>query len=131
MAIIVETLCAEDLDLGVSSTTKTHAGGGTLNGTEISLSTLSIAGAAGYATTATWDPGSVAVGGSTSTSVSVPGAVVGDKVHVSHSSLGANDIMISGHVSAADTVRVVLFNPSAAAIDLASGTLSILVFHHR
>jgi hypothetical protein len=131
MPIIVETIAGEDLDLGVSSTTKTHAGGGTLNATKISLSTFSLAGAAGLAPTSTWDPGSVAVGGSTSTSISVPGAAIGDKVLPSLSTMLANDIMISAHVSASDTVRVVLFNPSSAAIDLASGTLSLLVFHHR
>lgn len=128
---MLETLASEDLELGINATTKTHAGGGTLNGTQISLSTFSLAGASGTATTATWDPASVAVGGSTSTTVTVVGAAVGDKVLVSLDTMGANDLMISAHVQATNVVRVVLFNPSSAAVDVTSGTVSVLVFRTR
>lgn len=131
MPIVVESWAAEDLDLGVGDVNKTGPSGGTLASHQVSLSTFSTVGAAGVAVTATWDPASISVGGSTSTSITVPGAAIGDKVLASLSTMVTNDIVISAHVSAANTVRVVLFNPSAAAVDLASGTLSVLVFKHR
>jgi hypothetical protein len=42
-----------------------------------------------------------------------------------------NDMQLTAHVSAADTVKVVLFNPTAGAINLALGTLTVLVFKAR
>lgn len=79
--------------------------------------------------TAVWDPpatGAV-VGASVSTTVSVPGAVVGDVAHAGFSvALPANGIL-QASVTAADTVTVKLITLTAAAIDLASGTLKVVV----
>jgi hypothetical protein len=79
---------------------------------------------------ATWDPASIADGDDLSTTISVTGAAVGNPCFASLSTLGANDVLISAHVQAADTVRVVLLNRSGGAFDAASGTLRVTVFQH-
>lgn len=76
----------------------------------------------------TWDPGSIADGDDLSTTVTVTGAAVGDPCFASLSTLGANDVLISAHVQAADTVRVVLLNRTGGAFDAASGTLRVVCF---
>lgn len=75
----------------------------------------------------TWDPASVANGASTTTTVSVTGAVMGDHVTVSFS-LDLLGCSLSGFVSAANTVTVVLSNLSGGAVNLASGTVSAKVW---
>jgi hypothetical protein len=81
--------------------------------------------------TATWDPGSVAskdtVGNSfVATTVTVTGAALGDLVLVSFS-LDVTDLVLTADVTAADTITVVLSNPTSGAVDLASGTLTVVV----
>lgn len=76
---------------------------------------------------ATWDPASVANGAVVSTTVTVTGAALGDPVSVGFSSITTQAVMLSAHVSAADTVTVVLRNESGGAIDFASGTLTAVV----
>jgi hypothetical protein len=76
--------------------------------------------------TKTWDPGSVATGSSTTTTVTVTGAALNDTVIPSFS-LSLSGLMLTGYVSAADTVTVVLANNTAAAVDLGSGTLRAAV----
>lgn len=79
----------------------------------------------GTATTtgsATWDPPNIITGAQATTTVTVPGAALGDYVEVSFSlSLGGG--ILSGYVSAAGTVTVVLGNLSGADINLNSGTV--------
>ena len=94
MAIIVERIMAQDIELGTSTTSKTHPGGGTLNGHQVSR------------------------------------AALGDFVLYSFS-LALSGLMLNGYVSAANTVTVVLFNPTGASVDLASGTVKVLVFSTR
>ena len=74
----------------------------------------------------TWDPGSVAVGESVTTTVAVAGARLGD---TASATLGVDlaGLALSAHVSATDTVTAVLFNPTAGAVDLASSTLRACV----
>lgn len=74
-----------------------------------------------------WDPGSLLNGAMTSTTVTVVGAVVGDFVDVTFSSLTAAGWLISGIVTAAATVTVTLTNATGATVDLPSGTLRALV----
>jgi hypothetical protein len=119
-----EKIVEEDLDTGTGTSTVRNPGGGTLVGTQINLATFAIGGAA---TTATWDPGSVAVGSKVSTTVTVSGAALGDHVSASFS-LDLQELGFSYSVSAANTVEVVLSNNTSAAVNLASGTLSVLVF---
>lgn len=132
MAVTIETWMAQDLELGTSTTVKTHPAGGSLNGHQISLSTFSLAGASGTATTATWTPATpIANGDQVSTTITVPGAAYGDKVLASFTGMAGVALMISAHVSAANTVTVIVANMSGAALAVASGTLSVLVFRTR
>jgi hypothetical protein len=70
----------------------------------------------------TWDPPALTAGTQTTTTVTVTGAVVGDLVVVSLSKdlLGAQ---LTGYVSVADTVTVVLRNGTGGTLDFSSGTL--------
>lgn len=79
-----------------------------------------------YSGTATWDPGSVNAGAQTTTTVTVTGASLGDAALASFS-LDLQGMQLTGYVSAANTVTVVLQNGTAGAIDLSSGTLTARV----
>lgn len=70
----------------------------------------------------TYDPPSVAVGGSTTTTLGLTGAALGDYVLVSFS-LDLQGLTLVGYVSAANVVTTVLSNSTAGAVDLGSGTL--------
>lgn len=122
-----ETLKQEDLDVGVGTTTKRNPGGGTLAATQVGIHTF---GQGQQAVTQTWDPGSVILGTPTSTTVTVQGASVGDYVLVSFS-LALGGLQLWGEVTTANTVTVYLANPTSAAVDLASGTLKVLVLKSR
>lgn len=76
----------------------------------------------------TWDPGSINDGAVAPTTITATGAVAGDTVIASHDQIGANDVLVSAHVQAADTVRVVMLNKTGGALDVASGTLYVTVF---
>jgi hypothetical protein len=79
--------------------------------------------------TATWDPGNMAADGDTvSTTITVTGAVTSDQAIATHDQIGANNVLISAHVQAADTVRVTLMNKTGGALDIASGTLAVKVW---
>ena len=75
----------------------------------------------------TYDAASVASAGSTSTTVTVTGAALGDFVTGIALGVSAGGLTVTGYVSAADTVTVVLANNTAGAIDLASTTLAVRV----
>jgi len=75
---------------------------------------------------AVYDPPNLIVGGRTTTTVSVPGAALGDIVVGTSFSLDTQGINMWGYVSAANTATVVLENNTAGAINLASGTLRVL-----
>lgn len=130
MAVIVETLMAEDLELGVGTTAKTHPAGGTLNGHQISLSTFSLAGSGGIAVTTSWTTEEVASNGLRSLAVAVPGAAEGDKVLASFP-VGSSNLLLSAQVSAVNEVTVVVGNLTGLPVPSITGTLSILVFRHR
>lgn len=78
---------------------------------------------------ATADPPSLAAGARVSATVTVPGAKVGDFAIASFSALTA-DVALSAAVTAADTVTVWFVNNGAGTVDLASGTLRVLVEKH-
>lgn len=75
----------------------------------------------------TWDPPNMADGAITSTTIAVPGARVGDPAVAGHDQIGANDVMISAHVQAAAVVRVILYNRTGGALNIASGNLFVAV----
>lgn len=73
-----------------------------------------------------WNPASIAAAGSETTTVTVNGARLGDEVGVGLP-YALNGLTLSAWVSAANTVSLRLDNPSAAAVDLASGTWRVSV----
>jgi len=128
MSLTYEKVVQEDLNVGTSTTTVTTPDGGSLTGTQIGIHSFAVGQ---IQQTETWAPASIAAGEYESEDVTVPGAAVDDFVLVKLSTILTDDMMLTGHVSAADTVRVVLFNPTGSAVALASGTLGVLVFKSR
>lgn len=75
---------------------------------------------------ATYDAANLADGAGETTTVTATGAAVGDFVLVGHS-IALAGMTVTGWVSAANTVSVRVQNESGAPVDLASGTLRVLV----
>lgn len=76
-----------------------------------------------------WDPTNVLAGANTSTTVTVPGAVLGQPA-VAGFSLSLQGMHLTAYVSAVETVTVILNNVTAGAVNLASGTLRVDVLTH-
>jgi len=75
----------------------------------------------------TFDPPSLAtVTGALSSAITVKGAALGDRVEL-FPPYDLQGVMVQGFVSAADTVKISMFNPTGATVDLASGTWKVLV----
>jgi len=125
MAISIDTLMGEDLDLGTGNTSKPFQGGGTLPGHQVSLSTFSLSGAAGEATVVDLSATTVdlANGGAASFTVTVHGAdpSIHDKAMVSMTGHLAVRLMIDARVTAADTVTVTVMNLSGTGIVFSAG----------
>ena len=129
MSLLYEKVVQEDLNVGINQEIEvTNPAGGTLLGTQISVSSFGIGQLAYYEN---WNPGSIATLSYETEDIIVPGAEVGDFVMVSLSTMVTNVMMITAHVAMADTVRCVLFNPTTGAIDLGLGMLSVCVFKAR
>lgn len=77
--------------------------------------------------TKTWNPGLLADGAVASTTVTVTGALVVDVATASHDAIGANDVIVSAHVQAADTVRIVIRNVSGGNVTIGSGISRVFV----
>lgn len=75
---------------------------------------------------ATYDPANLVDGAGATTTVSVPGAVMGDFAVASFSN-DLQGITLTAYVSSVNTVSVRFQNESGGALDLASGTLRALV----
>lgn len=75
---------------------------------------------------ATYNPPSLADAAGTTTTVTVTGAALGDRVDVTFS-LDLQGITVTGWISAANTVSVRFQNESGGTLDLASGTLTATV----
>lgn len=75
---------------------------------------------------ATVDPASIADGDEVAGEITVTGAVLGDFVMASFS-LDVADLVVTGSVTATDTVTYSIANNTGGAIDLASGTLRVRV----
>lgn len=75
------------------------------------------------------DLASIAIGGSATQVVPVPGALMGDFA-LGSCSLDIVGLGITAYVSAADTVTLVLNNNTAGAVDLASATFRARVISH-
>ena len=74
----------------------------------------------------TFNPASLLDGVGETTTLTIIGAVLGDYAIASFS-LDLQGILLTAYVSAADTVSVRLQNETTGTIDLASGTLSVLI----
>ena len=118
-----ETIKQQDIDWGTSTATKRNPGGGSLTGNQVGIHSMAVGQAA---TTTTWNPASIASGASESKEVTVTGAALGDFALVSFN-LDVQDITLTADVTAANTVTAVLANNSGGAVNLASGTLKVLV----
>ena len=75
---------------------------------------------------AVWDPPNLASGASTTTTITVAGAAVGNFVQLSFG-LDLQGLSLVGYVSSANTVTAVLSNLTGGAINLASSTLKARV----
>ena len=75
---------------------------------------------------ATYNPPNLTAGSQTTTAITVTGAKTGDFVEVSFTN-PLSGLRMTGEVTAADTVTVTFANNTAAAVDLASGTLRVRV----
>lgn len=74
-----------------------------------------------------FDPASLAtVTGAISSGITVTGAALGDYVLVS-APYDLAGVIAHAYVSAANTVKIALFNATAGTVDLASGTWKVLV----
>lgn len=120
-----ERLVQEDLNTGEDRVWITAPGGGELCSTQVGPHTFA-RGQKQYS--ATWSPGAIAAGSSATTTVTVPDAEAGDHVLASFDKMLTNALRISAHISADDTAKVVLHNPTAASITPESGTVRVLVF---
>lgn len=127
MAIITGKVIQEHLDVGMGSTTAPRPGGGTVNGFQVGVHTFAVGK---QKVTSTWDPPPIANGGQALTTVAYAGASLGDFVDVSFS-LDLQGLQLRGYVSSANVVTVTLSNITGAGLDLASGTISVLVFKSR
>lgn len=124
MARRFELLLAEDLNRGVGTAEKRNPGGGTLTGNKIGVHSFAI-GDAAFKTA--WEPGTVAVGSSVSTSVLVPLAAPGDQILVSFS-LNLQDLTLTANVESAGFVKAVLANNTGAPVTIGEGILRVLAF---
>ena len=121
----IEKIVQEDLNIGTDMSWVTAPGGGELRSTQLGLHSFA-RGQREY--TATWAPGAITAGSKASTTVTVPDAAVADFVTASHDQILTSNLRIAGHVSAANTAKVVIHNPTASSVTVASGTVSVLVF---
>lgn len=78
---------------------------------------------------AVWDAPNIAIGGTTTTTITAAGARAGDAVRVFHP-VSLQGMVCSAYVSADDVVTVVLYNPTGGGVDLASGTWRVAVEHY-
>lgn len=120
-----EPLVQEDLNIGTAMTFVGAPGGGELRATQVGLHSVA-RGQKAYE--AAWTPGAILTTGKVSTTVSVPDAATGDFVLASHDQMLTSDLRITGHVSAAGIVTVVIHNPTALTVTVPAGTASVIVF---
>ncbi len=73
-----------------------------------------------------WDASSIADGDEEALEVTVAGAALGDFV-LSSLSIDVADLVLSGAVTAADTVTLILANNTGGAVNLAAATAHCLV----
>jgi len=80
----------------------------------------------GMTASKTWNPASVSVNGTDSTTITVTGANLGDFALASFSA-DTQGMIIEAHVTDEDEVTVIFTNNTGGAIDLAEGTVRVWV----
>ena len=75
----------------------------------------------------TLDSASVAIAGTGTDTVAVPGVALGDQVIGMAIGVSEAGLVRRAYVSAADVVTIVTYNPTAAAVNLASTTLQLTI----
>lgn len=104
-----------------------YSGAAFVNGT-LTVGSAGTAIVAVKSTSTTWDPGSLANGATTETTVAgFTGLAAGDPAVASLSTLTNAAWQISAHVVNSTTVHVTLTNATGGTVDLASGTLRVMV----
>ena len=124
----VERVVQEDLNVGTGEVWLRAPGGGEILSTQLGIHSVA-RGQKAY--TSTWAPGAIAAGGKASTTVTVPDARIGDFVLVSHDKILTSNLLISGHINASGAIRIVIRNPTASSVTVASGTVSVLVLTRK
>lgn len=81
--------------------------------------------------TGTWDIPNTNDGSVQQTNITATGAAVGDSVIAGHTILVGTAWLLTGEVSAANTVTITALNKTGGADDPASGTLSVTVFTNQ
>ena len=125
MGQLYEKLVQEDLNLGTGVVWLGNPAGGKLKSTQVGLHTFA---RNQKQSEAAWTPGVITAGSKASTTLTVPNAEVADFVTASHDKILTSDLRISGHVSAANTVKVVVHNPTASSVTVPAGTVKVLAF---
>ena len=77
--------------------------------------------------TATLDAGSLVDGAGETDDITIPGVALGDMVLGASLGVDLAGLIVSGYVSAADTVKFRIQNESGSTVDLASSTLRLVV----
>jgi hypothetical protein len=77
--------------------------------------------------TCTLDSASVTTGSTATDTVTVPGVVLGDMVLGMAVGVSEAGLVRRASVSAANTVTIVTYNPTAGSVDLASTTLQLII----
>ena len=75
----------------------------------------------------TLDAGSVSAGATDTDTVTVPGVALGDMVIGFSHGVSEAGLVKRAYVSAANTVTIVTYNPTAGSVNLASTTLTLII----
>ena len=75
----------------------------------------------------TLDAGSVSAGATDTDTVTVPGVALGDMVIGFSFGVSEAGLVKRAYVSAANTVTIVTYNPTAGSVNLASTTLQLII----
>lgn len=121
-SILIQPIVEEDINVGVGEVEVAAPSGGILVGHKVNIGSL------GIRKTFSWNIGTVAAGTAATATFTVDGAAFGFPCLVAiNANLGPDIFEISAHVSAANTVRLSLFNRAAtpATLNIQAGTVIV------